>query len=323
MAHSSGGGSSSSGSHYGGSSGSGGSNPKFGKTYYPGSNRYVYYTDGHPRYYFSDEPYTEKIAKKQKSGRIISGALSFFISLILLILFVPAFFHSFKKVEMDYDTQVIIEDRAEVLTDEDLETLTASYDSFLELTGVSPAFVSVEASEWEGSYDNLETYALRTYYNMFSDEKHWLIMFSDNGSRDSWAFEGIIGDDCESAVTTETENKLTDNLQKNLWSDSRYTVGQAVAESFYSISEGITETTFDTESVPLILILLFVFVSGIILSVKGLKMDPANDPKVRSSECQTDKQRPLEDTCEYCGGVYVHGLHLNCPHCGAPIKASI
>ena len=27
-----------------------------------------------------------------------------------------------------------------------------------------------------------------------------------------------------------------------------------------------------------------------------------------------------EDTCEYCGGVYLHGLHVSCPHCGAPIK---
>ncbi|MBR1930030.1 MAG: hypothetical protein IJ833_00950 [Lachnospiraceae bacterium] len=28
----------------------------------------------------------------------------------------------------------------------------------------------------------------------------------------------------------------------------------------------------------------------------------------------------IEDKCEYCDGVYVHGLHLICPHCGAPIR---
>ena len=33
-----------------------------------------------------------------------------------------------------------------------------------------------------------------------------------------------------------------------------------------------------------------------------------------------DKGKVLEDTCEYCGGVYVHGIHLRCPHCGAAVK---
>ena len=35
-------------------------------------------------------------------------------------------------------------------------------------------------------------------------------------------------------------------------------------------------------------------------------------------------EHPLEDTCAYCGGVYIHGVHLECPHCGAaitPMKA--
>lgn len=28
-----------------------------------------------------------------------------------------------------------------------------------------------------------------------------------------------------------------------------------------------------------------------------------------------------EDTCEYCGGVYVIGTCISCPHCGASLPA--
>ena len=27
----------------------------------------------------------------------------------------------------------------------------------------------------------------------------------------------------------------------------------------------------------------------------------------------------LEDICAYCGGMFIHGIHISCPHCGATL----
>jgi len=44
-------------------------------------------------------------------------------------------------------------------------------------------------------------------------------------------------------------------------------------------------------------------------------------PKARKYRKATEiPQTAKEDTCEYCGGVYVIGTCIKCPHCGAPIK---
>ena len=321
MAHSSGGGSSGGGSHGGSGGGHGGSaNSKFGSSYYPGSHRYVYYVGGRPRYYFSDEPYTTKTARQQRSATILSGIMTGGGAFLFFIFCLLASFHIFEKVDTNYDTTVVIEDSAGVLTGEDEEELRNSFDSFLELTGVTPAFVSVEEADWKGDYSTLEVYALKTYYNLFPDEKHWLFVYSDGGNRETWGWEGIIGDDCESAITEEAEEELTEKVQQNLWASSRYSVGGALAAALDSLSQTVTKTTFDSEMGFMLLMLLGVTVFGVYQVIKGLKMDPDNDPKIQSSRCTTDSDKPAEDTCEYCGGVYVHGIHYNCPHCGAPIK---
>ena len=54
-------------------------NPRFGTHFFAGSHRYVYYVNEHPKYYFSDRPYTLEDAKKWKNlylvGCILPGIL--------------------------------------------------------------------------------------------------------------------------------------------------------------------------------------------------------------------------------------------------------
>lgn len=54
--------------------------------------------------------------------------------------------------------------------------------------------------------------------------------------------------------------------------------------------------------------------------IMELKMDPGEDPMVRSFRCISDFERPREDTCLYCKGRYSRGAHTACPHCGVSIS---
>ncbi|MCR5100195.1 MAG: hypothetical protein K6B41_02425, partial [Butyrivibrio sp.] len=54
-------------------------------------------------------------------------------------------------------------------------------------------------------------------------------------------------------------------------------------------------------------------------SINNRKKDKAAIEKAQSKGIKVEES-DFEDTCEYCGGIYIHGKHDSCPHCGAPIK---
>ena len=285
----------------------------------------MYYVDYRPRYYFSDAPYTRKIAESEKMSDVLSCLM--FIGLAMVgsvacfVTFFLVCFHSFQKVNVDYDTTVIIEDNVDVLTDQEESELKEAFEKFTDITGVTPAFHSIDLTSWRSWYDSLERYAYYQYLNMFDDEKHWLIVFSSNGDRYNWKWEGMIGDDCGSAITSKTEASLTSNIQNNLQNSSSYTVSEAIIAAFEEISKNINKVSIDWE-----ILLLFIFVNisfagcAALCFINVCIKKYENDPRISSFRCTTDKEKPTVYDCENCGGWYVDGIHDSCPYCGAKIK---
>lgn len=70
--------------------------PRFGKHYYMGAHRYVYYMNGRPQYYFSDRPYTIKDAIAWKRRGLISAIIILLICLSFLFEFNMTEFGSVK-----------------------------------------------------------------------------------------------------------------------------------------------------------------------------------------------------------------------------------
>lgn len=73
------------------------------------------------------------------------------------------------------------------------------------------------------------------------------------------------------------------------------------------------------ESLLLFLCAAVFFGYSIFKFIMELKMNPEENPMVKSFQCISDFERPREDTCVYCGGIYSRGAHEVCPHCGALI----
>ena len=320
MPHSSGGGSSSGGSHGGSHSRSGGggsSNTRFGSNYYPGAHRYVYYVNRPPRYYFSDTSYTIKDAKNKKRSDLFGGIIW---ALVSLVFFFGALseIHIPKKVVIDYDTGIVIEDHLDILDEADRSEMDRVFSQFREDTGVTPSFIAVSDTQWQDRTDTLELYAYRSYVENFDDEKHWLVVYAEGGGK--WAWEGMLGDDCEDMITPEMEDEFTKTIQENLWADTRYSVAGAICNGFEGIAKKAQKVQFDFTDVVILLLAAASVCFGIFMILGSLRQKPEDDPRLRSERCRVDKENPREDVCDYCGGVYVHGVHTSCPHCGAPVR---
>ena len=321
MPHSSGGGSSGGGSHGGSHGGSGGSsNTRFGPHYYPGAHRYVYYVNSRPRYYFSETSYTLKDAKSKKTSDLISGIVWALIS-VFLFFGVLSEIHIPKKVVIDYDIGIIIEDDLNVLDEADRAEMERMFSQFREDTGVTPSFITVSDSKWRDQADTLEIYAYRSYVERFDDEKHWLVVYAEYGN--NWAWEGMLGDDCGDMITPEMEDEFTETIQENLWASTRYLVAGAICDGFERIGQKAQTVQIDSSDIMLLLIAAGSACYGVFMILRSIREKPEDDPRLRSERCRVDQEKPREDVCEYCGGIYVHGVHTSCPHCGAPVRIEV
>ena len=230
MPHSSGGGHGG-GGHGGGSHGGhggGSSGPRMSRSHFAGSRRYSYYHRGRMRYIYSEKD----PSKMFHPARLLIG-----IFYLPFIFFAGSQLFSPMRLSPAKDTEIIIEDDANVLGD--TGKLQNSLDAFKEKSKVIPGVVTVNNSDWQGHYASLEDYAYDRYLQEFTDEQHWLIVYSapdpvletqeepdaENSYEwdtsypyaDEWYWEGMQGDDTDdvlnSSVTAAFNSKFQGGLE--------------------------------------------------------------------------------------------------------------
>lgn len=224
MARSGGGGSRGGGSRGGGSrsssrSGRSGrsSSRRTSRTRFPGALRYSYLDrHGNTQYIYTDRP-----MKKQ-------SVFSFIFSMIFFLPFIFPVFSLFgtftseflppKPIEshVSYETKYIT-DTIDVI-DNEREVIETLKD-FHQETGICPHILTISHDDWV-RYDSLENYSLEKYYDMFYDEEHFLLVYSeyyyeDDGYLD-WAWECIIGDDTIEILSESKMSKFNDNFYEEL-----------------------------------------------------------------------------------------------------------
>lgn len=314
MPHSSGGGSHGGGGHGGGGHGgfgSSGSRHRVRTAMFPGAMRYVYYENRMPHYVYSNYDLSKKQSKLRFFALIVY--IPFFISIFGLL---TSAVHNPKKLNSSSPNEIVISDKAYLIDSK--ASLKATLSGFQNKTGITPAVFTVYNDSWQGNYANLEYYAYDLYVNNFSDENHWLIVYStprQHGEYEDWYWEGMQGDNTDDILTSTVTAAFNAELQKNLTARSRYTVGEAVVAAFQSITPSVMNTTVEW---PMVMLALFMtaFFSAHAYFMLGL------NPKAK--KYQNAVPCPLvlkeQDVCEYCGGVYVVGTVTECPHCGAGLK---
>lgn len=320
MPHSSGGGSHGGGFHGGSgggrSGGIGSSGPRVSSHYFAGAHRYVYYRRNRPIYYYS----TSRVDSSSWKASVIAWAVFFLIFLSGGILAIGGEFSPPVKLELNYeDTELLVADTADILSAEETDRLYSVFAEFQDTTGITPALLTVHNEDWQGKYTSLENYAYDAYVNRFKDERHWLMVYSEPEQPDpsfvEWYWEGMQGDDTDRIITEQVADKMNSAVHKYLTMNS-YTVGDAFAQGFSDILPGIMEGSVDPSTVAAFFMVIILPCGFAVFRIVSAILSRGRAEAVR---CQTDQGKVLEDKCGYCGGVYVHGLHESCPHCGAPI----
>lgn len=314
MPHSSGGGGGSfgggGGSSFSSGSDSGGSSAHTSNTYFEGADKYVYYHNGTPHYIYSDRDPSKGASK----WRFL--VLLFYIPfLVFIIPMISDSWHRPGKLDTDCDTGIVVEDNAGVI--KDTTELEAAMEGFFDQTGITPALVTVNNEDWQvEEYESLEDYAYTCYLDHFSDERHWLIVYSepkDPSDGDTYYWEGMQGDETDDILTVDNRDVFNHVFNKHLAEGQRPDVAASLVMAFTSLDTRAMMPSFSISRIfPAGIMLLFIVFHAtcVIISL------------VRSGRYKNAVKVGLsadEGTCFSCGGCYVKGSCDTCPHCGAPI----
>lgn len=283
MPHSGGGGSSGGGFHSGGSSGSG---SRTSSHYFPGARRYRrYYSDGRPDDY---------IYSNSKPGKTTLSSLVIIV-IMGLIFTAAAGFAAFSErarfITPKYSDDPAIHDLIGAI--EDKEELLELMKTYNKTTGICPVIYTVFDEEWNRDFDNLEKYAYDKYVSNFSDEQHYLIVYSiparsaefqPGGLVTSTEFkwESQLGDETDLILTESVADKIGRKIQSELKAGkgpgkafiSGFKVALDSAEKKLNPSPVRAVVNTLTNSAPL-LICLALFVPLTILMFKAYKKDLA------------------------------------------------
>lgn len=219
MPHSSGGGSSGGGFHGGSSSGGGN---RVSTHYFPGARRYRrYYSDGRP---------DEYIYANSKPGK--TGISALVILAVMGIIFMGAsLFSAFtgrpRFIVPVYSDEPAIHDVVGLMEEKDKRELLSLMKDYNKLTGICPVIYTTFDEEWNREYTNLEKFAFDKYVSNFSDEQHWIFVYSipSNAAKfkpggpvtsDEFMWEAIQGDETDPIITESAFNRIGRTIQKVL-----------------------------------------------------------------------------------------------------------
>lgn len=247
MPHGSGGGSHSGGSHHSShhsshSGGHGGSSrgPRMSRRPFPNARRFRYYDNRGMAHYI----YSDTTPRPQSPASVIVSIIFLIPFLVVGIFLFSSIFREFtppKPLTQNYVFNgVYIEDNAHVLDDnilsDDMTQLNASLSAFKEKTGIAPYIITVYDSDWKGNYKSLESYAYSLYVNRFSDERHFVIVYSEPENAAElefvdWSWEGMQGDDTDDIITESHFSIFQSDLQRYLTMDD-VSVTEAFTRTF-------------------------------------------------------------------------------------------
>lgn len=286
--------------------------PRVTRSARPDTRKFVYYRDQKPRYLYVDRP-----ARGQ--GRKLK-VLWIWIPIILL--FLSAYndlYGTPSRLAKVQNHSVVIEDNIGVIDDE--ARLGKALTDFYETTGIVPAVITEYNSAWDRHYADLENQAYDLYVNRFSDEAHWLVVYSQPEHPDAdfvdWYWQNMVGDATDSILTEQALDDFGTRLQKYLTAGSRYTVGEAFCLAFEEttpvIMAGGSNAPLEKKLVSALFILGLVLAA--LLHSRLLRFRAKRPAEIPADAVEVTKSVP-EVTCAYCSGIYLANLS-SCPHCGA------
>lgn len=322
MPHSSGGGSHGGGSH-GSSSSHGGHHSSAPARHvrsvpFRGSRTFYTYVDKRPVYRYADYD----IVSDAENSKVNVPTLVIVLCIFgfLLLSSIRGAFYIPQKLNVDTKQDIGVVDNLDILDGSEEAKIQESLEKLYEETGVATVVLLDKNESWQDYYSSLENYAYEKYCQLYDDEYHWVIVYTQPEDPESefvdWYWEGIIGDDTSDALNQTHIDEFNEELQRALYRNPN-DLAEAFSKSINYLCELSSKISFDL--VTFLYSTIFILIMGLIF-LNGCLFAPLKRKKYASYQEIRTSDKPIEVRCDYCGGIYIAGTCISCPHCAAPVK---
>ena len=278
MPHSSGGGSHGGGSHGGGSHGSS-SGTRI-------SNHYFYGARCYRRHYRDGRREDEYVYSNRTPGRTTLAGTVIICAIAVFFLFAMGSSVAKdlpKKLKPVYIDKPAVHDEYDLIDNDD--ELVSTLKEYQNVTGICPVIYTTFDEIWQNEYADLESYAYDVYVNEFSDEQHFVIVYSvpvgqairlANGNVPDYSWEAIQGDETDPIITSMLFKVFADRVQDKLESGANpgeafnFAFTKAISDAESIVKPGGTSWMLKLASAMMpMLVISGIFIPMIIFSIKN------------------------------------------------------
>ena len=122
-------------------------------------------------------------------------------------------------------------------------------------------------------------------------------------------------------ITGPRGDAFTDSLYKRLLQRDKYSVDEAIAETFDEFTPQMMKVSLKNEAQFYVFLFMTVMLlAGSVLSLLW-SIHKTKVPEVYKNAKPCDLTAVYQEPCNFCGGIYIIGMHTECPHCGAALPA--
>lgn len=273
---------------------------------------------------------------------VVLGA---FLLLYLILFFTYGINIPRKLPTMDYP--IVIDDKSGVI--QESEDLLNELAIFQDKTGITPVIHTVyerdfnevikeksqdiyKSLEWLDNTNgrNLSKYAYEYYIENYSDETHWVIVYSIPRNGIDWEFEGMQGNDTDGILTERFCEKFNDMLSEEL--DNGNSLSTSLTNTFRKYNKEVMKVSlFGKSSDDLLIeivessrllayaVILLPIYSIVSLGeiIRWLYVSHSKQVDQTTSTASTDSSFITQagSVCRFCGyRLAVSGV--SCPNCG-------
>jgi len=184
---------------------------------------------------------------------------------------------------------------------ENTDELEEALVKFEDTTGVCPIVYCTYNSDWT-TYKDLEDYAYDLYVSNYSDEEHFMIVYSiDPDDTGDWYWEYMIGDDTDDILTSGKLEKLGKTFQKDLEQGTE--PGEALTRYFDEAADYVMLAKSETTNVfPPLIFMMMIMVFFIVAMIMSLRQYNRKYERVDKQGNPIDDGQP-EETPETVPGI--------------------
>lgn len=283
---------------------------KFSLIYFNNAKKFLYYYNDRPQYYYANKKL--KFTFGQDILLLIWCIISIITSILLITLTMPICLSPGKFDINSYDSEIVIEDRVNIITsDSEKELLLSSMQDIQDKTGVTICMVTAPDSN---SVHDDNIMMAEMYCNANWSDRNHILIYNISNAGNTTDNVIIFGDDCNQVISSDSIRSISDEINNNT-DMTIFDAMSCITRNYKPLKKNTI--VFDNMSYMMVLF-AFAIINGCIAikDLRHINLKLTDEQIAMNNAIEIDPDIEYDKiTCSVCNNIYLDQTCSECPYC--------